>query len=144
MCNVNMLKCALNFSPTYDVTYRKTFVCFCRRTFRFIHTTFITVYTISNMNRIYKFQGIWRFFTRVKACTDKHAYRIHKYFLTLLENIKNFLLTKHIFQHIYRQFLLVVISTLVGITYWSLLLCLKVLCYVYFVCKIYPNYLVHI
>ena len=50
--------------------YQKTSVCLCRRTVNPTYTIFNTVHAVSDMSNIFKFQDIWRIFTRVRACTD--------------------------------------------------------------------------
>ena len=50
--------------------YQKTFVCLCRRTVNLMYAIFNLVHAISDMSNIFKFQNVWRIFTRVRACTD--------------------------------------------------------------------------
>ena len=73
--------------------YQKTFVCLCRRTVNPTYTIFNTVHAISDMSNIFKFQNIWRIFTRVRARTDgqtdRQTNRMHKHFSTLFESVKN-------------------------------------------------------
>ena len=70
----------------------ENFVCLCRQTLSPIHTIFSTVYSISDLNIIHKFQDNSRIFTRVRECTEgqtnKQKNRMHKHYSTLFENIK--------------------------------------------------------
>ena len=73
--------------------YRKTFVWLYRQTISRMYTIFNTVYAISDTNKIYQFQDIWRIFTRVRdeqtdIQTDRQTNRMHTHFSTLLESVK--------------------------------------------------------
>ena len=50
--------------------YQKNFVCLCKWTVSPIYTIFDAAHAVANMINIFKFQGIWRIFMRVRACTD--------------------------------------------------------------------------
>ena len=92
--------------------YQKTFVCLCRRTVNPINTIFNTVHVILDMNNIFKFQNIWRIFTRVRACADgqtdrrtiRQTNRMHKHFSTLLESVKNKILGNQVMDFFWTWF----------------------------------------
>ena len=56
--------------PPIGRNVSENFVCLCRRMVNPIYTIFNTVHTILDMSNIFKFQNIWRIFTRIRACTD--------------------------------------------------------------------------
>ena len=67
------VKTCFKYFPPISRNASKTFVCLCRRTVSLIHTIFNTVHDVLNTNDTFKFQDIWRKFTRVRACTDRRT-----------------------------------------------------------------------
>ena len=51
--------------------FRKLLCIFCRQTLCPKHINFSTVYSISDVNSIYKFEDISRMFTKVKVCIGR-------------------------------------------------------------------------
>ena len=72
---MNTLKYALQIFPQLAVTYRKTFVCLCRRTLSPIHTIFNMDHSISSVNRTYinfkTFEEYLREHTETDGQTDQ-------------------------------------------------------------------------
>ena len=75
------------FLPTYRM-YRISFVSPGAKTISPTNTIFNKKHSVPDRNNMYKYHGIRRMFTRIRAYTDRQTSQMYKHFSALMESVK--------------------------------------------------------